>query len=164
MKSDLQALTYKLTDREKFCLTAYVLHQSTENKHLAFHCSRKKPTTTTGEALYASISRWFKSPEVQAFIELETKRRQIAVTIDDENNGNSQTVSRDELLKELTVLFRSTPDPKLKAELGMKIAEIEKYKQVDRPTDEDTIHYYLPLKCNKCVLYLNAKAALASKK
>ena len=51
-----------------------------------------------------------------------------------------------------------TKDPKQKTEILMKLADLQQMKKdpVDE-TEDNTVHYYLPLTCYKCSLYIANK-------
>ena len=74
-----------------------------------------------------------------------------------EEEGEDYTqIDKAELLKQLVVLFRLEKDTKIKADLGMKIADLQQMKK-EQVEQEEQIKYYLPLQCSKCELYLQAK-------
>ena len=67
---------------------------------------------------YKLIELRFNSDKVQAFIqEYQTQAR--ASDIDRGMEG--QDIGKAELVRELTILFRREKDPKLKADIGMKL-------------------------------------------
>lgn len=152
-----------LTNKEKFCLRAYVQSQSSENKRLAYICSRNKPVTAEGESLTVSVSRWFTRPEIQKFIEIETERQAIAGRIEFKGEQDATTVSREELLRELSISFRSTNDAKLKSEIGLKIADLQKFKAQTAQIDETKITYFRQINCHECPMYLEKKKELYEK-
>ena len=108
----------QLTEKERFCLQAYLI---TKDKKMAFVCSREKPLKSEGEGFRVNLSKWFNSDKVQAFIqEYQTQAR--ASDIDRGMEG--QDIGKAELVRELTILFRREKDPKLKADIGMKLADL----------------------------------------
>lgn len=145
-------LINKLSEKERFCLIAYL---QTGNQLMAYICSRKKPTEANFEAIRSMASRWLNSEPVQAF--LETERGRKAVLIDEE----LQNRSKEDILSELNKLATLTNDTKLKAEILMKVADLEGMKKQEIKQEEKLIHYYLPLRCSKCELYIRAKEVKA---
>ncbi len=141
-----------LTAKEKLCLYGYM---RTKDRVLAYICSRETSPTTKKNSLDQLAFRWFNLPKVQAFLTLEQARTQTAAAIE---LGDNPEVSKDQLVRQLEVLFIAEKDPKLKAEIGMKLADLQGFKKetVVRQEDEQ-IHYYLPLKCSNCVLYKEAE-------
>ena len=152
-----------LTDRERFCLSAYVLSPSTSSKRMAYICSRTKQVTAEGESLTVSVSRWFNRPEIQKFIEIETERLAIGGRTELKNDDDTETVSREELLRELSISFRKTNDPKLKSEIGLKIADLQKFKAQTAQIDETKITYFRQINCHECPMYLEKKKGLDEK-
>ena len=63
----------KLTDKEKFCLDAYIVNGDTD---MAYTLSRQKPPTAT-ENLHRLALRWLRRPEVKAYLE---ERRAVIYT------------------------------------------------------------------------------------
>ncbi len=150
-QSDLEQLANKLKPEEIYCLTAYL---TLGNQSMAYKLA--KASDSTADTLAAAASRWFKSPKVQAWLKLKESERAAARQYN--NPNESDHVSREELLTSLSAQFRKTNDPKIKAEIGMKIADLNKYKQVS--SDEAKLEYYIPMKCTVCPLYKEARAKI----
>lgn len=144
----------QLTEKERFCLQAYLV---TKDKRMAFICSREKPLKAdSGEGFRVNLSKWFNSDKVQAFIqEYQTQVR--AELIDKGMEG--QDIGKAELVRELTILFRNEKDPRLKADIGMKLADLQQMKK-EQTEQGEQINYYLPLQCSKCALYIKEKEAI----
>lgn len=141
-------LITKLTERERFCLTAYL---QTNDQLLAYLCSRKRQTGANPEALKSMASRWINSAPVQAFLDSERGRKAILLDEALDNRSKADTI------KELNRLATLTTDTKLKAEILLKLSDLEGWKKLDTKEEQETIHYYLPLRCNVCSLYKAAK-------
>ena len=143
----------QLTEKERFCLHAYLI---TKDKKMAFICSREKPLKSEGEGFRVNLSKWFNSDKVQAFIqEHQTQVRADAI----DRGTEGQDVDKTELVRELTILFRKEKDPKLKADIGMKLADLQQMKK-EQTEQGEQIKYYLPLQCSRCALYLKEKEAI----
>jgi len=142
-------LINKLSEKERFCLIAYL---QTGNQIMAYICSRKKQTEANSEALKSMASRWINSEPVLAFLEAERGRK--AVLMDEA----LQNRSKEDIIAELNKLASLSNDTKLKAEILMKVADLEGMKKQEAKREERLIHYYLPLMCSKCSLYTAAKA------
>ncbi len=141
-------LTYKLSEKERFCLTAYL---QTGDQLLAYICSRKRPPEANAEALRSMSSRWINSKPVQAFLEAERHRKTILL---DEAIHNR---SKEDVIAELNKLVTLSTDTKLKAEILLKLSDLEGWKKEQKHIEDDTIRYYLPLRCYMCELYKAAK-------
>ena len=66
--------------------------------------------------------------------------------------------TKDEVANELIRTIRSLPvsDPK-RADVLMKYADLTQMKKADDNSDDKTVHFYLPLSCKQCELYLEHK-------
>ena len=160
MNNENEILINKLTEREKFCLLAYMV---TKDAPLAYLCSREKVLTAKKSSLATQTSRWLNSDPVQAWIAdyNETHRMRQVIA-----GSNTENVSREELLKELSISFRDPKlDAKTKADIGLKLASLEDWKSDTSKQGEDSqVKYYLPLKCSQCNLYKEAKNKLDTNK
>lgn len=148
-------LISKLTDKEKFCLDAYLVNG---DKKATYVFSRDRLLSATTESIATATRRFFAQPKVKAYI--EARRSQMDAKREKERfeeEGEDYTqIDKAELLKQLVVLFRLEKDTKIKADLGMKIADLQQMKK-EQVEQEEQIKYYLPLQCSKCELYLQAK-------
>lgn len=153
---DTQQLITKLTDLEKFALIGYI---HTSDTKMAYIASRGKKLTANPESLVVQASRWITKPECKAFIEIEQQRLNIAHSSTDAENRSKQ-----DIVGELNVLATQTGDPKLKAELLMRLADLEGMKKKETIEEESKVKYFMPLKCNQCELYRSAKSKLTQNK
>lgn len=80
----------------------------------------------------------------------EEKRNTRKYKTEQQDLRDKETVAR-----ELNTLITSTTDPKLKAELLMKLADLQQMKKDATAIDEEPVRFYLPLSCERCPL-LNA--------
>ena len=91
---------------------------------------------------------------------LEARRNQVEAKREkerfEEEGVDYTQIDKTELLQQLVLLFRSEKDTKIKADLGMKIADLQQMKK-EQTEQEEQIKYYLPLQCSRCKLYLQAK-------
>ena len=145
-------LIAKLTDLERFCLIGYIHTNDALNAYIG---SRGRKLTATPKSLTVQASRWINSDECKAFLEVERARLHTATSIDTLDVENRD---KDSVIRELNVLATSATDPKVKAELLMKLADLQQMKKTEETTEENKVRYYMPLKCNNCVLYKDAKA------
>lgn len=63
---------------------------------------------------------------------------------------DSPILDKQQMIKSLTLLIEKTADTKLKSELIMKLADLTGAKREQIETEEDAIHYYIPLTCKIC--------------
>ena len=138
-----------LQERIKFVLDGYIVNH---NADMAYLLSRtKKPTTKSKDILHKMALRWLRTADVQEYI---SERQQIIFKEVSSNPEQKNFRDKDDIVAELNVLATSVTDPKHKAEILMKIADLQQMKKEETvKSEEDTIHFYLPLKCNQCPLY-----------
>lgn len=146
-----EQLINKLSEKERFCLIGYL---QTGDQLMAYICSRRRQTVANSEALRSMVSRWINLEHIQAFLEVERGRK--AILLIDEVTQNR---SKEDIIVELNKLATLTNDAKLKAEILMKISDLEGMKKQEAKQDEKLIRYYLPLRCSSCELYKAAKEA-----
>lgn len=73
-------------------------------------------------------------------------------------SSSEPELSKEKLLQTLTKLFLREKDTKLKAELGLKIADLNQWKKEQTEKEDTTTKFYLPIKCFNCKLYKDFKA------
>lgn len=86
-------------------------------------------------------------------------RRSASKQVEVEETEDSVPVkllSKEEVLQEAlqTAMLLPKNDPK-RVDVLMRFADLAQYKRESIDTENNTIHYYLPLTCNNCSLYLN---------
>ena len=142
----------KLTDKEKFCLDAFIVNG---NADMAYTLSREKSPTAT-ENLHRLALRWLRKPEVKAY--LEGRRAMIynrsEKVSDMEKEDVKQLVDaykdKDYIIAEL-VKTQAGLSGKEKADILNRIADLQQMKKEENKIDEDRVHFYLPLPvCDNC--------------
>lgn len=146
-----EQLISKLSDLERFCLIGYIYTKDATSAYIA---SRGKKLTASPKSLTVQVSRWLNSPEVQAFIEVERSRRFAAISLESVDTDNR---SKDDVIRDLNILATQESEPRRKSEILMKIADLQQMKKQEESDKESLVKYFMPLKCNQCVLYKNAK-------
>lgn len=94
--------------------------------------------------------RWLRQPDCTAYLN-DIKAAQERRIRENTDGDTPDLTDRDNLLSELQLQYRTATDPKSKADILNKIADICKMKQAETPTEEENrVHYYLPMKCGQC--------------
>lgn len=65
-------------------------------------------------------------------------------------NSGYDLKSKDGMIDALAEQAREASDPKQKADILMKIADLQRMKQDENTEKEKLVHYYLPLRCEVC--------------
>ncbi len=78
---------------------------------------------------------------------------------EDSERTQVKLLSKEEVLQEAlqTAMLLPKNDPK-RVDVLMRFADLAQMKREEIKEEDLTIHYYLPLTCNNCSLYLAAKA------
>lgn len=63
------------------------------------------------------------------------------------------------MLRELKALYEKTDDISDRLKITSQIADLQRMKKEEIKTDDDTIHYYLPITCSECPLKASYDAA-----
>ena len=142
----------KLTDKEKFCLDAFIVNG---NADIAYTLSREKPPTAT-DNLHRLALRWLRKPEVKTYIE---ERRAVIYNrsekvSDMEKEDLKQLVDlykdKDYIIAEL-VKTQASLSGKEKADNLNRIADLQQMKKNEEKKEDERVHFYLPLPtCDNC--------------
>ena len=62
--------------------------------------------------------------------------------------------SKDGIIDALSDQLKFATDPKTKADIIMKTADLQRMKQDDNKDEEELVHFYSPLNCPSCNLYI----------
>lgn len=143
----------KLSDKEQFCLDAFLVNG---NKELAYSLSRDRKLSGTDESIYQCQQRWMRSAPVMAYIERGKALNMNKATASTEN-GVPDIRDRDTLLRELNQLASSTNDTKVRADILCRIADIMQMKKQEEKPEEQQVKYYLPLPENEYIDYIQSK-------
>lgn len=95
-------------------------------------------------SMAVTCNRILNAPDVQEYVRLMKIKGTGYAEQDYDEEGNILQMDKNELSRELTRLFRKETDPKLKSEIGMKLADINQYKKEQTETEQQ-VKYYLPL-------------------
>lgn len=77
---------------------------------------------------------------------------------DEEDKPQIKLMNKEEILQEALQSALSLPvNDKNRVEILMKYADLAQMKKEEIKEEDSTIHYYLPLSCNNCSLYIANK-------
>lgn len=141
-----------LSDLEKFCLCGYF---HTKDADMAYRLARGEEVKATDFNLHRMALRWLRSSLAQEYL----KALQGAALATSEDTDNR---SKDDVISELNRLANQVKEPKERATILMKLADLQNMK--DEPTEqekelEQKIRYHLPVRyptsCDDCLIRLN---------
>lgn len=131
-----------ITEKEKAFAILYMSKEfSMAKAYLITHPDNKQ------EHAYMYSNRIWNSPRVQEFINKKNEEKK-GFKIE-EGEKDKYNIEKEDLILSLSKMFQDTTDAKLKAEIGMKIADLKDFKK-DKTETGKQVHYFVPLKCEKC--------------
>lgn len=149
-----------LTMEEKFCLDAYLLNGDVDKAYTLSRRNRIK--TDNQEIIHRMALRWLRSEFVKKY--LNERNILLQDRASDDYKPKSGRRDKDAIVSELNILADATKDPKQKTEILMKLADLQQMKRDTTKEEEDnTIHYYLPLNCRNCELYIKRQQEVNGK-
>ena len=65
--------------------------------------------------------------------------------------------NKDFILEEYWALYNSETDPTKNAMIMQKITDLQQMKKDENKDETELVHFYLPITCKRCSLYMNEK-------
>lgn len=113
-------------------------------------------TNAKSNSINTIASRIANTPHIKDYITQKVAIKKEGKNKIDEIDIDLTQIDKTELSKHLTILFYNETDPKLKSELGMKIAELNQFKKGQTETQQQ-VKYYLPLPDNELISYISER-------
>lgn len=79
-----------------------------------------------------------------------------ATADDEENDSAGKYRDKDSVLDALAATVKDLKG-KERADVLMKIADLQQMKKEETAEEDNTVHYYLPISCKNCELYMKAR-------
>lgn len=106
----------------------------------------------------AECARWLNTSKIRADLS----------HLDDDSSKNGKKKKggrnlvvnlrdKDSVIDALQEQIAATSDPKLRTDIIMKAADLQRMKQDENKDESKLIHFYLPLRCQDCSLYVKSK-------
>ena len=146
-------LILTLSERDKIALDAYLFNPS--NKIEAYKVARNigDDNDIGEEVLRNRANGWLNQKAVKAYLFISrgyiTQNSQTQLS----ENESFETLSKPQIAKILQDTIMTTTDPKLKADLAIKLADLQGYKKEKTEKEEKRVRYYLPVKCSFCEFF-----------
>ncbi|MDL2304409.1 hypothetical protein LJC72_03605 [Bacteroides sp. OttesenSCG-928-D19] len=138
----------ELTNKERFCLDAYLINNDVDTAYLL---SRDRPSKSATQAIvHVQALRWVGLPLCKEYL---TERRTLLRQKQEKESPREETRTKTDVIRELNRIADTAKTPKEQIDALMKIAELERMKQDESKDEKKTVHYYLPLTCDKCQLF-----------
>ena len=146
-------MTDKLTEKEKFCLDAFIVNG---NDDMAYTLSRERKPNATEDNIHRLALRWLRSEPVKAYL----KERRAAIYSRTEKVSEMEKDAVKELVDSyrdkdfiIAELIKSQQglSGKEKADIINRIADLQQMKKEENKSEEERVHFYLPLPvCDNC--------------
>ena len=149
---------YNLTPQElTFCLVYLAGYTTADSYMMAV-----QPMSNKAGTIIKAAKRMSEQTNVRSFI---TEMNGTIGTINQQQNEHPEekieeidiedimggtNLDKGKMVKTLASLVEQAKDPKLKAELIMKLADLSGVRKEQIETDDNKIYYYLPITCNVC--------------
>ena len=139
---------------EAFCIDSFIVNGNTDMAYKLCHQSKAKPDYTHVLAL-----RWLKSDAVKAYL---NQRRGEVLFVGGKSATEKESLKvdfsqRGNLIRALSDAANNEGDNVRRAAILKQIADLQRMKQDENKDEADLIHFYLPLKCHACELYIQNK-------
>lgn len=134
-----------LSEKEMFCIDAWM---SNGNSAMAYLLSRNNPPKTDRPEMIGKMaSRWLNDPRVKDYIE---SRRRVDYSKAEDVTSDKGNRSRADAVDELNALISATSDPKIRGDLLLKLADLNKWKQAEQTDEDKNVVFYIPLSYDRC--------------
>ena len=135
----------QLTEEQKFALDGYLCNS---NKSLCYRLANQ--SKAKAESVLVMANRWFSTDLVKNY--LEVRRAQIFP--DNTEDAPKDYTNKDVLLSELSRLVNRTTNIREKNDLLKTVADVTRMKNDENKDEAKLIHFYVPLTCKRCNLYV----------
>ena len=142
-----------LSARERFCLDAYLLN---EDADLCYQLATGRTDEDCRvENFHKMALRYVRLPHVAEY--LTTKKTELHGRKDSaRENSRGSYRTKEEVLDALIAELPYVTG-KDRADLLMKIADLQRMKQEENIAEDNTVHFYVPVTCHMCDLYNKEK-------
>lgn len=133
-----------LTAEEIFCLEGWLATGDSSTAYRLSHNSQ------SGDPLNIQkmASRWLNRPECKKYC--ETRRRANYKAAKEEHPDATANRGRADAVTELNALISATDDPKIKGDLLLKLADLNRWKQAEITEEAKRDNFYIPLTFERC--------------
>ena len=144
---DQDNLILNLSELELICLDAYLFNSA--NKIEAYKVCKGITKDIDQSLLQQRATNWINNKSVKAYL---TKNRRIVIDSGSESidHNDDDMLSKTAIISEITKLINVTNDPKLKADLLIKLSTLQGFNKEQPKQESETIRYYLPQRCESC--------------
>ena len=160
MRERRKKIAADLTARERYCLDAYLLN---EDADLCYQLATgRSDEDCKVENFHKMALRYIRLKHVAEY--LATRRTELNGRKDSaRENARGSYRTKEEVLNALIAELPYVSG-KDRADLLMKIADLQRMKQDEVVNEDNTVHFYVPISCHNCSLYIQEKKRLQRKR
>ena len=153
MRERRKKIAADLTARERYCLDAYLLN---EDADLCYQLATgRSDEDCKVENFHKMALRYIRLKHIAEY--LATRRTELNGRKDSaRENARGSYRTKEEVLNALIAELPYVSG-KDRADLLMKIADLQRMKQEENIAEDNTVHFYLPVTCHMCDLYNKEK-------
>ena len=144
-----------LTIPEQICLRAYI-----SSPNLIDECYRLCHKPKSEMYLHKLALRWVNNDLQREFIKDLTAVKKSRTSTNNENSEDDEYIDFSERNNVIEALSRSAnleKDNVRRAKILSQIADLQRMKQDENKDEQELVHFYLPLTCKRCSLYMEAE-------
>jgi hypothetical protein len=140
-----------LSEIEKFCLDSLIING---NIDLAYKISH--PNSKEGEYLHTLALRWKRSETSRAYLNEQASK---VCFIGDKSKEEKREISidytkKDNIINALSIAANAERDNLKRSKILAQIADLQRMKADENNNEEELLHFYFPLNCKRCPLYI----------
>jgi hypothetical protein len=143
-----------LSDTEKFVLDSTLVNGDIDTAYLLCHKSKAADSYQHVLAL-----RWMRSDAVKAYL---NTRKGFVIFVGDKTAEQKDSslvdyTKRDNLINALSTAANEEQDTIRRTKILSELADLMRMDKEDNKAEKELTHFYLPLTCKRCSLYVQAE-------
>lgn len=162
---------FMLTEQEVYLASLIAAGHSDEEAYSLIY----EPNTLSDESLHVLVGRvTSRKKGIKDLVDTLTRvnMKGLTVQIGSANDAMNKKLGRkgrkkastefdptnkDSIIRVLSDQLELATDPKTKTDIAMKIADLQRMKQDENKDEQELVHFYLPITCKRCSLYVQEK-------
>lgn len=162
---------FMLTEKEVYLASLIAAGHSDEEAYSLIY----EPNTLSDESLHVLVGRvTSRKKGIKDLVDTLTRvnMKGLTVQIGSANDAMNKKLGRkgrkkaytefdptnkDSIIRVLSEQLEVATDPKTKTDIAMKIADLQRMKQDENKDEQELVHFYLPITCKRCSLYVAEK-------
>jgi hypothetical protein len=141
-----------LTPIESFCLDSFIINGNVDMAYSISHPNSK----ATSEYKHTLALRWLKLTAVKAYL---TQKQGTVLFVGDKTADQKESckidyTQRHNLVQALSDAANNESDTIRRTKILSELADLQRMDRDETKDDKELIHYFLPITCKRCNLYI----------